>query len=246
MKPWILAPLGRAEPDDIQGWLEHGGGLGLQVAWLLSPDALRTRLHGMERRDGRGTVAAVATSPAVITVDMTNPSHALLASELPAFILEGALVWARACEQSVVTVVMERDAVVWHLWQEVLAHLTRWGVIGQKGWTQTEIHLMPSDPAATANTLDALTARLLPAMLWERRDVPVTLLKTAGRFARHTIHEIPLGLSIRDFVFQWAGGIPTDGVLMLGATQLEKRDWNLPLTYAQWGDDLGTGVLTCQ
>ena len=34
-------PIGRAEPDDVQGWLEQGGGMGLQRAWQMSPNTLR-------------------------------------------------------------------------------------------------------------------------------------------------------------------------------------------------------------
>lgn len=247
MRQLILAPIGRAEPDDVQGWLEHGGGMGLQMAWRLPPISLRTSLSRIQRRDGLGMVQRVPQSPAALTVQLSNPAQRFIAAELPAFIIEGALIWARACEQASVTIHMGRDGDLWRLWREILAEIERIGITGRGGWTGTKIHLAP--PAETIAqqkhplALDALTARLLPLVLWEQQEPPVTLLYSAGAFGVNRLYEIPLGLTIREFAFNWAGGIPADGRLSLGGRILNRNEWNLPLTYEEWGIHLGAGVL---
>jgi len=249
MKQVILAPIGRAEPDDVQGWMEQGGGLGLQRAWHLPHATVRTYLSRIQRRDGLGMVQSTPHHPADIAVQLPNPPQRFLAAEMPTFIIEGALIWARACEQDTITIFMGRDAELWTLWREVIAELTRIGIVGREGWTGTEIHLAPpTDTIANPNhplAPDALTARLFPFVLWEHADPPATLLQTAGRFGTNTLYEIPLGLTVREFVFNWTGGIPADGQLSLGGRILERKDWNLPLTYDQWGVNLGSGVLEC-
>jgi hypothetical protein len=248
MRQVILAPIGRAEPDDVQGWLEQGGGLGLQLAWQMPPATLRTYLSRIQRRDGLGMVNATPQT-ATVSVHLPNPTQRVIAAEMPTFIIEGALLWARACEQTAITIQMGRDTEMWALWREVIAELTRIGIVGRDGWTGTEIHLapppktIPNHPNSVAP--DALTTRLFPFVLWEHADPPVTLLHTAGRFGTPSLYEIPLGLTIREFVFNWAGGIPADGTLSLGERSLERKEWNLPLTYEQWGVELGAGVLEC-
>ncbi len=62
----LLDPLGRAEPDDVQGWLEHGGALALQQALRLAPAALRRALAGVARRDGAGRLHLEAGQPASV------------------------------------------------------------------------------------------------------------------------------------------------------------------------------------
>jgi hypothetical protein len=246
MRQVILAPVGRTEPDDVQGWLEQSGGMGLQIAWQMPPAQLRTRLIQIQRRDGRGTVTIKAGTAALVSQSLTHPVQRFIGSEMPAFIIEGALILARATEQHHVTIEIGAERAILRVWQEVLAELERLGIIGQSGWTQTDIHLVATDsgkPIDFALSLDVLTARLFPIVLWEQSDPPVTLLYTAGRFPRHMLYEIPFGLTIREFVFNWAGGIPLDSKLSLGGRVLEQHEWNLPLTYEQWGASLGSGVL---
>lgn len=244
MRQVILAPIGRAEPDDVQGWLEQGGGMGLQVAWQMPPSTLRLYLSRIQRRDGLGMVNPTPRQSAVVTVSLSNLTHQFLAAEMPAFIIEGALIWARACEQSSVTIQMGRDTELWGLWQEVWAEMARVGVIGRDGWTGMELHLT-TDHHHTDTPPDALTTRLFPLVLWEHHDPPVTLLQSTGSFGTNTLYEIPLGLTVRDFAFNWVGGIPSNGQLSLGGRILERQEWNLPLTYEQWGVNLGAGVLVC-
>jgi hypothetical protein len=248
MKQVILAPVGRAEPDDVQGWLEQGGGMGLQIAWQMPPAMLRTHLNRIQRRDGHGTVTIKAGTTALVTLSVTHPVQRFIGMEMPIFIIEGALILARATEQHQVMIEIGAERAIQRVWQEVLAKLERLGIIGQSGWTQTEIHLVATDsgnPGESSLSLDALTARLFPIVLWERADPPVTLLYTAGRFPHHTLYEVPLGLTVREFVFNWAGGIPLDSRLSLGGRVLEQHEWNLPLTYEQWGEALGAGDIEC-
>jgi hypothetical protein len=249
MKQVILAPVGRAEPHDVQGWLEQGGGMGLQIAWQMPPAQLRTRLTQIQRRDGLGMVKTTV-APAAVTVQLPNPVHRFLATEMPAFVIEGALIWARACEQNRVTIHIGQNAEIGALWREVLSEMMSLGITGHRGWTATEIDLaLPAETIANQKqplAPDALTARLLPIVLWERADPPVTLLHTTGIFSPNTLFEIPLGLSLREFAFQWAGGIPADARLSLGGRLLRRNQWDLPLTYEQWKTALGSGVLEGQ
>lgn len=247
MKQVILAPVGRIEPDDVQGWLEQGGGMGLQRAWNLDPAVLRIQLGKIQRRDGQGMVKVMPRTSTTIEVNPASPIHRFIATEMPAFLIEGALIWARACEQAGVGIALGSDSAIRTLWQEVLAEMARIGITGRTGWTQTDIHLIEQDVSDSAHfALDPLTTRVFPIVLWEGVDPPVTLLHTTGQFTHQTIYEIPPGLSLREFVFNWAGGIPLNGKLVLGGRLLERHEWNLPLTYEQWGIHLGAGVLECK
>ncbi|MDQ2683620.1 MAG: hypothetical protein M3Y37_08850 [Chloroflexota bacterium] len=249
MKPLILHPLGRAEPNDLQGWLEHGGGLGLQMAWQLSPAELRARLSHLRRRDGLGLLETTPIPEAVVRIDLSNPVQRALAEEMPAYIIEGALIWARACESAHVLVRMAGDTAVQDLWREVLAAFRALAVVGETSWTGVDLTLAegPDGEQAEneAQAPDARTVRIMPLVLWEHVDPPVTLIQTAGKFGSNGFYEIPLGLTIREFAFQWAGGVPLDGTLVLGGRMLTKSEWQLPLTYEEWGADLGWGLLEC-
>ncbi len=245
MRQVILSPVGRAEPDDVHGWLEQGGGLGLQMAWHMSPAALRLNLSRIQRRDGVGKVIPDVRTPAKIAVQLSNPVQRYLAAEMPALILEGALIWARACEQTSVTILIGQDSGIRKLWQEVASQLVRIGVIGRNGWTKTGIEFLPESGVDIHSSPDALTTRLFPFVLWEHADPPVTLLYAAGNFGNTAVYEIPLGLTVRDFVFNWAGGIPADGRLSLGGRLLQRTEWNLPFSYEPFGVNPGIGVLVC-
>lgn len=248
MKPLILEPLGRTEPNDIQGWFEQGGALGLQMAWQLSATELRARLSHVRRRDGRGLLETTPVPRAIITIDPQNPVQRFITSELPAFVLEGALIWARACEEETVKLRLGADGPLLSLMKEVVAQFKKLGIAGRRSWSGVQVRLLSTDarPLREQQVPDARTARILPLVLREHADPTVTLIKTTGRFGQCGVFEIPFGITVREFAFGWAGGIPSEGTMTLGGRTLARSEWDLPLTYDVWGESLGWGVLDCR
>ena len=234
MKLQLLAPLGRTEPDDIKGWFTQGGFVGLQAAWALPVAELRRRLAPIQRRYGSGTIGTITDQPAVIDVSVPAAAR-LLVEEIPAYIIESALLWARVCGQSEVTICVADDAIEHlHLLQDVTQRMTRVGVVGEGGLTNTTLAVVAR--AADTNALDAVTGRLLPIVLWEGVEPPVTLVSVEGSVASPGVYEIPIGTTLRDLLFTWAGGLTQNATVSLAGRPLDKSEWNIVLTPATLGD----------
>ncbi len=241
---YLLAPLGRAEPGDVRGWMENGGILALQRALAMDRAVLRAALNGVERRDGQGLLNLQAGQPAHLnlTIGPAPDPTRLIVEELPAWLLGAALLLALACEQRVVTVHLanaERDHRA--LMDESRAAMQQLGIVGTGGWAGGISIEWGSD--FLDDGLDAVTALLLPVVLWQHRDPGTTLLAASGAVGSPGVYEIPLGLPLRTFLYTWAGGVPPNGTLHLGERRLEPSDLSKPLTFEQFGPALGSGAL---
>ncbi len=241
MKLHLLAPVGRAEPDDVKAWFSHGGFVGVQAAWALPIAEVRRRLAPVQRRYGAGTIGEITDQP--VSVEIAVPAAArMLAEETPAYMIEAALVWARACGQSNVTLcVAARDGEILHLLQEVGRRMTQYGIVGADGFTRTEVAIVAAQEP-NPHALDAVTARLLPIVLWEGAEPPVTLVMVEGNIASPGVYEIPIGTPLRDLLFNWAGGLKGSPTVSLGGRMLDKAEWAIPLTPAT----LGNGRILCE
>ncbi|MBA3534236.1 MAG: hypothetical protein H0T73_20135 [Ardenticatenales bacterium] len=247
MERFFLAPLGRAEPDDMQGWMEQGGCLALQRALAMDGAALREALNGAKRRDGQGILSLEAGQPACVVLPLGPMAHParLLVEELPAWLLEGAILLARACEQHRAILYLEQAQLSHRrLLEQVITSLTTLGVLGEAGWGGgVTVESRQSSPPL--EVLDAVTTQLLPLLLWRRRDPGTTLLAVRGAVTAPAIYEIPLGLSTRQLVYQWAGGVTTTHPLFtLGEQRVEGKELSIPLHFDHFGTALGSGHLT--
>jgi hypothetical protein len=245
---YLLAQLGRAEPGDVRGWMEHGGIGPLQRALAMEPAALREALNGIARRDGLGPLALRAGQAAQVRLAIGPAPDVgrLIVEELPAWLLGGALLLlALACEQRVVTLHLsgaEREHRV--LLEETFAAMEQVGVTGASGWAggiRMEWADAPLDEA-----LDTVTTLLLAVALWEHGDPGTTLLAVSGTVASAGVYEIPLGLPLRTFLYNWAGGVSAGATLFLGERQLEAGDLSRPLTFEAFGTAMGSGRLVAR
>jgi hypothetical protein len=242
---YLLAALGRAEPGEVQGWMETGGILALQRALAMDPAALRAALDGIARRDGRGLLSLQAGQPAHLnlTIGPAPDPTRLIVEELPVWLLGAALLLALACEQRVVTIHLTkagRDHRA--LLDESRAAMQQLGIVGAGGWAGG-IRIEWS-PDFLDNGLDAVTALLLPVILWQHRDPGTTLLAASGAVGSPGVYEIPFGLPLRTFLYTWAGGVPPNVTLHLGERRLELSDLSKPLAFEHFGPALGSGRLT--
>jgi hypothetical protein len=242
---YLLAPLGRAEPGDVRGWMENGGILALQRALAMDRAVLRAALNGVERRDGQGLLNLQAGQPAHLnlTIGPAPDPTRLIVEELPAWLLGAALLLALACEQREVKLCLAnagRDHRA--LLDESRAAMQQLGIVGAGGWAGGISIEWGHD--FSDDGLDAVTALLLPVVLWQHRDPGTTLLAASGAVGSPGVYEIPLGLPLRIFLYSWAGGVPTNAALHLGERRLEPSHLSKPLTFEQFGPALGSGQLT--
>jgi hypothetical protein len=224
--------------------MENGGIPALQRALAMEPAAVRAALNGITRRDGWGLLNLQAGQPAHmnLTIGPTPDPTRLIVEELPAWLLGAALLLALACEQRVVTVRLanagrEHRALL----DESRAAMQQLGVVGAGGWAG-RISIEWSHDFSD-DGLDAVTALLLPIVLWQHRDPGTTLLAASGAVGSPGVYEIPLGLPLRTFLYSWAGGVPPNVTLHVGERHLEPSDLSKPLTFEQYGPALGSGRL---
>lgn len=247
MHRYLLAPLGRAEPGDVRGWMEHGGTLALQRALAMEPAALRGALNGLARRDGQGRLALQAGQPARVGVAIGPAPDVgrLVVEETPAWLLGGALLLALACEQKVVTLHLS-GAVRAHraLLEETRAAMEQVGVVGLAGWAGGVQMEWSNEP--TRDALDAVTTLLLPVALWEHHDPGTTLLSVSGAVGSLGVYEVPLGLPLQTLLYSWAGGVASGATLYLGEQRLEPSDLSRPLTFEVFGTALGSEQLVAK
>jgi hypothetical protein len=225
--------------------MENGGILALQRALAMDPAALRAALNGIARRDGQGLLNLQAGQSAHLnlTIGPAPDPTRLIVEELSAWLLGAALLLALACEQRVVTIHRanaEREHRV--LLDESRAAMQQLGIVGAGGWAGGIT--VEWDHDFSDDGLDAVTALLLPVVLWQHRDPDTTLLSASGVVGSPGVYEIPFGLPLRTFLYTWAGGMPPNATLHVGERRLELSDLAKPLTFEQFGPALGSGRLT--
>lgn len=239
--PTLLAPVGRAEPDDAQGWIEQGGLLALQAALALDPASLRQRLAGVERRDGAGKLNPRAGQPVHLTLGEGGSPARFLLDEIPAWVIGGGLLLALACEQPILTLHLPPDAArARHLLQEIVQGMERIHLVGADGWVRGA-HLFLKTEPAPKEALDPVTAHLLTSVIAHGRDPGTTLLTLTHHSP--VPYEVSLGPSVTTLLASLGFPTPPDS-LILGEQRLDATHWHLPLTFAHFGRALGSGRLT--
>jgi hypothetical protein len=153
--PFLLPLLGLAEPDDVQGWMEHGGLATIQAALSLSAPALRARLSASMG------VTLHAGQRAEIVIESADAAQRLVVEEFPAWLIAGAVTLALAGEQRQATLHLPGRASALHfaLLRDVLTEMARLGLVGEQGWTGgVDVIISPSPAPAV---LDASTTLYL-------------------------------------------------------------------------------------
>lgn len=238
-EPTLLAPIGRAEPDDVQGWLEQGGLLALQQALVVPPPLLRQRLTGVERRDGTGRLTPRIGQPIQLTIGESGSPARFLIEEIPVWVIGGALVLALACETPTLTLPLPPDGAVRSLLQAVVQQMEQVALIGTGGWLRG-IQVVLGVGPEPGEALDPVTAHLLTSVISQGSEPGSTLL-----FINHAPlpYEVPLGQSLVALL-DLLNLLTTPTHLVLGEQPLTVADWQKPLTFDHFGRALGSGRLT--
>jgi hypothetical protein len=240
--------LGAFEPDDVQGWLEHGGGLALQLALRMTALARRGRLNGIAQRDGRGPLAIREGQAAKVMLRYGAGCRvdSFVVEELPAYLLEGALLLALAASQESVTLLV-RGAPMAHirLLGELLERMERYGITGEGGWSGVPAITLDNagDDAGADDALDAVTTLLLPVSLWHGQEPPTTLLGIEGAVQWPGVYEVILGRTVGEAITEALGSYPLPSRVRLGDCTLWPEQLSVPLTFESFDRELGSSHL---
>lgn len=196
----LLAPLGRAEPDDVRRWLELGGLLALQRAADMEREAARTLLRVVAPElEGAGPIAVQPQPGEPPDVER------MLVREMPLWIVGGALLAAIALGRRTIRIALSSlDHEERRLFRQIVPRLTHIG-IGRPGGLAAGITIELAVSPLPAPRLSALAAFQLVESFRQGRPPATTLVAVRGAGVRPGVIEVPLGTTVEALLSTLAG-----------------------------------------